>query len=53
MPTTPAPDTTPDDLLAWVTRLLAEASALRIARWDAEYPPGHADREAMRPAVSD
>lgn len=32
-----------------VDRLLAEVRRLRLARWDAEYPVGHADREAKRP----
>lgn len=31
-----------------VDRLLAEVRRLRLARWDAEYPVGHADREAKR-----
>lgn len=32
-----------------VDRLLVEVRRLRLARWDAEYPVGHADREAKRP----
>lgn len=49
MPTTPASDPG-SDLIAWVERLIAEARRLRLERWNAEYPEGHADREAMRPA---
>lgn len=42
-----APDAA--QMLAHVLSMLAEARELRLARWDAEYPPGHADRPANRP----
>lgn len=36
-------------LLARVNALIAEARAERVRRWEREYPPGHADRDARRP----
>jgi len=41
-------------LAALLVRLEAMRQAIhaeRLRRWDAEYPPGHADREARRPVA--
>lgn len=45
----------PATLSALLVRLEAMRQAIhaeRFRRWDAEYPPGHADREARSPASS-
>ena len=47
-----APEPNPDLMAALLERLQRlgdEVYKIRLALWDVEYPPGHADRELLRP----